>query len=69
MDKRFTLKRVGAGPGAAIFECEHVLGQEVVVVDAMAYNVLERALLDIIEQDECSGCVLIATVALDLVRG
>jgi len=35
--KRYTLTRVGAGPGAAVFTCENLLGAQVQVVDAADY--------------------------------
>jgi hypothetical protein len=36
--KRFLLRRVGAGPGEAIFSCEHLLGDSVEVVDARDFD-------------------------------
>jgi hypothetical protein len=36
--KRFRLERVGAGPGSAIFSCEHLLGESVEVVDAADFD-------------------------------
>jgi hypothetical protein len=44
MVKRYTLKRVGAASGAAIFECKHLLGKDVTVVDAADYDALEEEL-------------------------
>lgn len=41
--KRFRLRRVGAGPGHAIFACEHLLGADVLVVDAADYAALAKA--------------------------
>lgn len=36
--KRFKLERVGAGPGVALFSCEHLLGVSVEVVAAADYE-------------------------------
>jgi hypothetical protein len=36
--KRFLLRRLGAGPGEAIFSCEHLLGDSVEVVDARDFD-------------------------------
>jgi hypothetical protein len=35
---QFTLTRVGAGPGVALFSCEQLLGAEVKVVDIADYK-------------------------------
>jgi hypothetical protein len=40
--RRFTLKRVGAAQGAAIFECANLLGNDVTIIDAADYDVLEQ---------------------------
>lgn len=40
--KRYTLTRVGAGPGQAVFVCDKLLGREVEVVDAADYDALHN---------------------------
>jgi hypothetical protein len=45
MIKRFKLRRVGAGPGCAVFECDQLLGAEVEVVDAEEYDALAADVL------------------------
>lgn len=43
----FTLTRIGAGPGVAVFSCEQLLGEKIQVVDAAAYNALVEAIYEI----------------------
>ena len=47
MVKRYNLRRVGAGAGAAIFECDKLLGQERVVVDATDYDAAEARIREL----------------------
>ena len=49
MIKRYTLTRVGAGPGKAVFECENLVGIKGELVDAVAYDAAIKALKDIFE--------------------
>ena len=49
MVKRYNLRRVGAGAGAAIFECDKLLGQERVVVDATDYDAAEASIRELEE--------------------
>jgi hypothetical protein len=53
--KKYILKRVGAGPGCAIFSCEQLLGSEVAVIDSADYAAIET---------ECGGYKL----ALERIR-
>jgi hypothetical protein len=50
MTKRFTLRRVGAGPGSAVFECSQLLGAEVVVVDAADYDAALKRIAELEEE-------------------
>ena len=49
MIKRYTLTRVGAGPGKAVFECENLVGIQGVLVDAVAYDKAIVALKNILQ--------------------
>lgn len=44
MVSRYRLKRVGAGPGQAIFACDNLLAEEIEVVSAGEYDKLYRQL-------------------------
>jgi hypothetical protein len=46
--RRYRLKRVGAGPGSAVFECDRLLGESVEVVAASDYDALADALKRIV---------------------
>ena len=52
--KRYTLTRVGAGQGVAIFECAQLLGEQAIMVSAADYDALEAALRQV-EFDAFSG--------------
>lgn len=47
--KKFKLQRVGAGPGIVLFSCEHVLGDEVEVVDAKDHAELVRKVTEAVD--------------------